>query len=231
MKVVLSGSTGYIGGEVLRECLNHPSITSVIILARRDPGNLADNAKAKVVIVEDFTAYDEVTTNEIRTADASIWCLGTMTGDERVDIEFPLAFINIIKTRPAGSKPFRFVQLSGAFTEPPPQEGQQGRALWFYANGRRVRGLMETKVLETAEDASPAEYAVYLVKPAGVAPKTVTGSLMQCVMGDSLSIPILDLSLTIVDLAVNGNEQKVFSNREIMSHAKGLRERPNLTNT
>jgi len=226
MKVVLSGSTGYIGGEVLRECLNHPSITSVVILARRDPGNLDDNAKAKVMIVKDFTAYDEATISEIRTADATIWCLGTMTGDERVDIEFPLAFINIIKTRPAGSKPFRFVQLSGALTEPPPADGQQPRALWFYANGRRVRGLMEAKVLQTADDVSPAEYSVYLVKPAGVAPNTMVGSLMRCAMGDSLSIPMIDLSVTIVDLAVNGNEQKVFSNREIMNYARRLRERP-----
>ncbi|KEF63783.1 uncharacterized protein A1O9_01761 [Exophiala aquamarina CBS 119918] len=224
MKVVLSGSTGYIGGEVLRECLDHPSITSVIVLTRRDPGSIADNAKAKVIIVKDFTAYDEATISELRTADAAIWCLGTMTGDERVDIEFPLAFIKIIKTRPIGSKPFRFVQLSGALTEPPPKDGQQARALWFFANGRRVRGLMEAKVLETAEDASPAEYAVYLVKPAGVAPKTTTGTILRCIMGDSLSISIRDLSLAVVGLAVNGNEQKVLSNREIMSYARSLRE-------
>ena len=225
MKVVLSGSTGYIGAEVLRQCLSHPSITSVIVLTRRDPGNLADNPKAKVIIVKDFTSYDEPTIGELRTADAAIWCLGTKTGDERIDIEFPLAFIKIIKTRPPGSKPFRFVQMSGAFTEPPPKEGQPDRSLWFYANGRRVRGLTEAKVLETAEDASPSEYTVYAVKPGGVMLQNTTGALVRCVFGNSLSIGIDDLGATVVDLAIHGNEQKVFTNQEIIDYAKTLRER------
>ena len=76
MKVVLSGSTGLIGGEVLTQCLNHPSITSVLVLTRRDPGELAGNRKAKVIIVKDFTSYEELTTNELKTADAAIWCMG-----------------------------------------------------------------------------------------------------------------------------------------------------------
>lgn len=226
MKVVVSGGTGYIGGEVVSQCLEHRSITSVIILARRDPGTWANNPKAKVVILKDFTSYDEATANEVKTADAAIWCLGTYTGDQTIDIDFPLAFINIIKTqRPRSSTPFRFVQLSGAFTEPPPKEGEQARSLWYFANGRRVRGLAEAKVLETAEGASPDDYTVYLVKPAGVASRTVGGKLVRCVAGDSLSVDIGDLGATIVDLAVTGNEQRVLSNREIIKHARGLRER------
>lgn len=229
MKVVISGGTGYIGGEVVSQCLEHPSITSVIILARRDPGTWTNNPKAKVVILKDFTSYDEATIDEVKTASAAIWCLGTYTGDERIDIEFPLAFINIIKTRrsPGGSTtttPFRFVQLSGAFTEPPPPEGQPERSLWYFSHGRRTRGMTEAKVLETAEGADPSEYAVYLLKPAGVASKTIAGSLVRCVSGDSLSVGIGDLGATLVDVAVNGNEQKVFSNREIIRHARELHE-------
>ena len=87
MKVVLSGSTGFMGGEVLTQCLNHPSITSVLVLTRRDPEDLAQNPKAKVIIVKDFTSYDEITINELKTADAAIWCMGTFNGDESVDIE------------------------------------------------------------------------------------------------------------------------------------------------
>ena len=127
MKVVLSGSTGYIGGEVLTQCLNHPSITSVLVLTRRNPGDLAENSKVKVIIVKDFTLYDELTVKDLKTADAAIWCMGTFNGDESVDIEYPLAFIKAIKTRPPGSTHFRYVQLGGAFTEPPPKDGQKER--------------------------------------------------------------------------------------------------------
>ncbi|KAK5213213.1 hypothetical protein LTR47_001263 [Exophiala xenobiotica] len=222
MKVVLSGGTGYIGKEVLTQCLNHPSITSVLILTRRAPGPLAEHPKAKVIIVKDFTSYDEHTINELRTADAAIWCLGTNTGDERVDIEYPQTFINIIKTRPAGSA-FRYIQLGGAFTEPPPKEGQKERSLWFFANGRRVRGAVEARVLEAAEDGSQNGFEVYLVKPGGVVPKD-KAFFQRYIFGDSLSINIDELGATMVDLAVRGSEQKVFQNQDIIKHARKLQE-------
>jgi len=221
MKVVLSGSTGYIGGEVLTQCLNHPSISSVLVLTRRDPGDLAENPKAKVIIVKDFTSYDELTINELKTADAAIWCMGTFNGDERVDIEYPLTFIKAIKTRPPGPTHFRYVQLGGAFTELPPKEGQKERSLWFYANGRRVRGAAEARVSESAEDGSQSEFTVYVVKPGAVLPGAI---LPRCILGDSLSIRIDELGATMVDLAVQGNEQKVFHNQEIIKHGRKLQE-------
>ncbi|KAJ9659238.1 hypothetical protein H2198_003242 [Neophaeococcomyces mojaviensis] len=223
MKVVLSGSTGYIGSEVLTQCLDHPSITSVLVLTRRDPGELAKNPKAKVIIVKDFTSYDEPTVNELKTADAAIWCLGTSTGDERVDIEYPLAFIKAIKTRPPGSSHFRYVQLSGAFTEPPPEEGQKERSLWFYANGRRVRGATEARVLETTEHGSESGFTVYIVKPGAVLTNYAT--ILQCVLGESLSIGMNELGATMVDLAVHGNEQKVFRNQEIIKYGRELQKK------
>lgn len=223
MKVVLSGSTGYIGGEVLTQCLNHPSITSVLVLTRRNPGDLAENSKVKVIIVKDFTLYDELTVKDLKTADAAIWCMGTFNGDESVDIEYPLAFIKAIKTRPPGSTHFRYVQLGGAFTEPPPKDGQKERSLWFYANGRRVRGVAEAKVLESAEDGSQSGFTVYVVKPGAVLPKD-RAILQRCILGDSLSIRINELGATMVDLAVQGNKQKVFNNREIIKHGRKLQE-------
>ncbi|KAI9644287.1 hypothetical protein NHQ30_007643 [Ciborinia camelliae] len=221
MKVVLSGSTGYIGGEVLTQCLNHPSITSIIILTRLDPGGLSENPKVKVIIMSDFTSYEEPTINELKTADAAIWCLGTYNGDEKVDIEYPLAFIKAIKTRPPGSTQFRYVQLGGAFTEPPPKEGQKERSLWYYANGRRVRGLAEARVLESSEDDPQGAFTVYLVKPGAVLPRS--GAILQCVLGSSLSIGIDELGATMVDLAIHGNEKRVFQNSDIYHYRPGLR--------
>lgn len=220
MKVVLSGSTGYIGSELLTHCLNHPSITSVIVLTRRkDPNYLADKPKAKVIVVEDFTSYDEATVDELKTADAALWCLGTSSGNETVDIEFPLTFIKTIKARSIASTDFRYVQLSGALTEPPPKEGESERSLWFFANGRRVRGAMETKILETAEDDNG--FSVYLVKPGGVLPQNMS-ILQKYVFGGSLFIRIDELAATMVDLAVRGNDKRMFSNQEIIKHAREL---------
>ena len=219
MKVVLSGSTGYIGGHVLTECLNHPSITSVLVLTRRDPGDSTKHPKAKVIIIQDFTAYDEATIAELKTTDAAIWCLGTFNGDERVDIDFPLTFINkVVKARPPGSTPFRYVQLGGAFTEPPPKEGEKERSLWYFSNGRRVRGAAEAKVLESAEGG----LEVYLVKPGGVLPKGGALGAMKCITPGSLAAGMDELTATMVELAVKGNEQKVWSSQEIGRYGRDL---------
>ncbi|MCJ1328217.1 hypothetical protein MMC10_004893 [Thelotrema lepadinum] len=224
MKVVVSGGTGYIGREVLTQCLNHPSITSVLVLSRRPIEDLAENPKAKVIIVKDFTSYDELTINEVRTADAGLWALGTYKGHERIDIEFPLTFINAIKTQPSRSTPFRYVQLSGAFTEPPPKEGEKERSLWYFTNGRRVRGAAEAKVQECAEDGSESRFTVYVVKPGAIMSKN-RGFLEKCILGESLSVGMNELTATMVDLAVHGNEKKVFLNQDIIKHGKELQER------
>ena len=150
--------------------------------------------------------------------------MGTFTGDERVDIEYTLTLIEAIKTRPPGSTHFRFVHLGGAFTEPPPREGQEERSLWFYANGRRVRGAAEARVLESAEDGSQSEFTVCVVKPGAVVPKA--GAILQrCILSNSLSIGISELGATMVDLVVQGNEQKVFYNQEIIKHGRKLQEK------
>jgi nucleoside-diphosphate-sugar epimerase len=73
MKVILTGSTGFIGGEVLKQCLADPQIDSLIILSRRKLPNLDGNSKAKVVLVEDFTRYPEEVTRQLDGSDACIW--------------------------------------------------------------------------------------------------------------------------------------------------------------
>ena len=74
MKVILAGSTGFIGREVLEQCLQSPSITSIIALSRRDlPSSVARNPKVKVTIVEDFLSYPQSLLQDIKGAEACIW--------------------------------------------------------------------------------------------------------------------------------------------------------------
>lgn len=74
MKVILTGSTGFIGHEVLEQCLQTPSITSVVVLSRRElPSSVGNNPKLKVTIVKDFLAYPESLLHDIEGAEACIW--------------------------------------------------------------------------------------------------------------------------------------------------------------
>lgn len=75
MKVILTGSTGFIGSEVLAQCLTNPKITKIIILSRRPISSnaLAAHKDAKVVIMQDFKVYSDKVLEQIEDADACIW--------------------------------------------------------------------------------------------------------------------------------------------------------------
>jgi nucleoside-diphosphate-sugar epimerase len=70
MKVILTGSTGFIGKAVLEQCLINPVITSVIALSRRE---LPANPKLTTVIIEDFKVYPESVLEQLKGAGACIW--------------------------------------------------------------------------------------------------------------------------------------------------------------
>lgn len=76
MKIVLAGSTGFIGQEVLQQCLDSSKITSVVVLSRRELPSQEDKHKAKklrVVLVDDFLWYPDSVRDVIKNADACIW--------------------------------------------------------------------------------------------------------------------------------------------------------------
>lgn len=70
MKLILVGSTGFVGHEVLSQCLQHPAITSIVALSRRD---LPAHEKLQVTIIEDFLNYPDSIRERIKDADACIW--------------------------------------------------------------------------------------------------------------------------------------------------------------
>jgi uncharacterized protein YbjT (DUF2867 family) len=74
MKVILTGSSGFIGQEVLSQALAHPSITSIIALSRKPlPQSYTSNPKLKVVILDDFENYTPSVLSQLSGADSCIW--------------------------------------------------------------------------------------------------------------------------------------------------------------
>jgi dTDP-4-dehydrorhamnose reductase len=79
MKIVIAGSTGFIGQELVRQALLHPQIDSVVALARRDHELPEDLRKPEIeskftsVSCSDFKNYPQYVKDEIAGADACIW--------------------------------------------------------------------------------------------------------------------------------------------------------------
>ncbi len=72
MKIVLTGATGFVGAEVLQQCLANPAISSIVSLSRRPLDSVSD-PKLKVVVLKDFTVYDGEVMKELEGAEACIW--------------------------------------------------------------------------------------------------------------------------------------------------------------
>lgn len=71
MKVILTGSTGWIGSGVLKRCLALPSITFIVALTRR--AIEIKDAKLQNIVHKDFLKYDESIIQQLRGAEACIW--------------------------------------------------------------------------------------------------------------------------------------------------------------
>ena len=74
MKVIVAGATGFVGSEIIRQALRHPSITSVIGLARRSV-QLDGKAAGKFhsVVCHDFANIPDDVKQHLQGADACIW--------------------------------------------------------------------------------------------------------------------------------------------------------------
>jgi uncharacterized protein YbjT (DUF2867 family) len=73
MKIIVTGGTGLIGAEVLRQAIADNSIDEVIALARNKPET--EHKKIRTVLHGDFHNYTGLE-KYFKEADALIWCLG-----------------------------------------------------------------------------------------------------------------------------------------------------------
>ncbi|HLX11205.1 MAG TPA: NAD(P)H-binding protein, partial [Bacteroidota bacterium] len=73
MHILITGATGMVGEEVVRQAILDPGIDRITALVRR-PLELS-HAKLEVVVHSDFLRYDGLT-DLFRKCDACLWCLG-----------------------------------------------------------------------------------------------------------------------------------------------------------
>ncbi|KAF2164725.1 hypothetical protein M409DRAFT_67822 [Zasmidium cellare ATCC 36951] len=207
MKVILSGATGFIGGNVLKRLLAVPSITLIVALSRR-PLQTSD-PKLKVVIHKDFLKYDDETLAQLQGAQACIWCLGKATSGKEVHMDYTMAAANAFEDKLlghlGGGRKLKFVYLSGALAEK-----DQDKTVWLLGGARKLRGEVENKVL-AIQTQHPDHWQSFVARPAYV---TVGEPILRFVMPGSY-IPVEELAAALVDTAVNGSETERLENVDL----------------
>ncbi|KAG7406060.1 hypothetical protein Forpe1208_v014494 [Fusarium oxysporum f. sp. rapae] len=86
MKIVVAGSTRFLGKEIVRQALLNPQIASVVAFGRRDHDLPEDLQKPEIednftsVSCSDFKNYPQYVKDEISGADVCIWLIGVTPG-------------------------------------------------------------------------------------------------------------------------------------------------------
>ncbi|GLA73571.1 hypothetical protein AtubIFM55763_004498 [Aspergillus tubingensis] len=218
MKIILTGSTGFIGQEILTQCLRTPHITSIIALSRRPLPT--SNPKLTVRLVDDFLTYPESLLQELRGAEACIWAIGVNRARDtetarRINIEYTMAAMRAFGTHLSssveeGGKKFRFVYLSGGMSE-----RDQSRSLWMAGETRKIRGQVENELTDYEKD-NNSSVEVFIARPGMVLARGM--SLRTLVFGMGPSIWVDDLAKVLVNVAVKGDKdgERVLENERML---------------
>lgn len=224
MKVILSGATGFIGGNVLKRLIALPSITSIIALSRRKLD--VSDPKLQIVILKDFLRYDQDTLSQLKGAEACIWCLGKATSGKEVHMDFTMAaakaFAKELSSNLDQGTKLRFVYLSGALAEK-----DQTKTLWMLGNARRLRvrsslafyiilgltnvqGQVENNMIDI-QSQHPDHWESFVARPAYV---TIGEPMLRFAMPGSY-IQVEELAAALVDTAVNRSDKQRLENADL----------------
>lgn len=237
MKVLLCGATGFIGTEVLDQCIKHNYIDHIYCLVRRPlDKKFATHRKVTQIIHADFSQYPEYLLDKLvgYGVEGCIWTLGkprmadfkSKEEAERVGIHYPLqaanAFASTLATRldpnaPPGKQkfPFRFVFVSGWGAEQ-----DQFRSLWMWADSRKIKGAMEKGIFEVADGSKSVQgkkcFEAVALRAGGVIRK---GDAITTIMTEAVMpyIAVDRLAKTAIKMALQR-----FDGKRILENAECL---------
>jgi uncharacterized protein YbjT (DUF2867 family) len=211
MKILLTGATGFAGGEVLRQALADPDITQVTVLTRRGVG--FTHPRLREVVMRDFLDYADLDLDLAGYA-ACIWCLGTSQAGAatqaytRVTLDYPLAAARAMF---AANSHLRFCFVSGRSADPT----ERRRSLFARIKGRAERRLSELGgplfvfrpgyIRPTARSGPRKDLARFLAP---------VGTLLS-LLGADYSVDCDQLARCLLDVAKHGASRMVLVNSQL----------------
>ncbi|KAI1506468.1 putative nucleoside-diphosphate-sugar epimerase [Biscogniauxia marginata] len=219
MKLIVSGATGFVGKEVIRQSLSRREITSVVALARKpapapeDLGDDGDPSKLKSVVVIDYEDYPDEVKREFSGASACIWTVAiTPTKSKMYDFDEvkrvcqTSTLAGLRAMHDAGpARPFRFLYTSGAGVE-----RDQSKTPRFYGQYSLMRGETENQILSLAAELGGIE--VGFARPGLITrPGAIVRSVLATALGWAVgihSISVTDLAAVMLDQAIKGFEKE-----------------------
>jgi uncharacterized protein YbjT (DUF2867 family) len=220
-KVIITGASGMVGKGVLLECLNHDSISEVLVVGRNPLG--INHPKLKELIHSDFTNFAEVK-DQLLGYDACFFCLGISAAglnDEqykRITYDFTLA---LAKTLFEINPKMTFNYVSGEGTD----SSEKGKMMWA-----RVKGKTENDLLNLGFKQAFMFRPGAIIPLRGIKSKTKSYQFMYdyflwLVKIIKLAAPNSVVSTTQIGLAMinsvlNGYPEKILKPKDILKLSK-----------
>ncbi|MGN8067631.1 NAD(P)H-binding protein [Mucilaginibacter sp. SG564] len=207
MKIVITGATGFLGQEVLKQLLADAAVTEVVSLVRRPAG--ITNPKLKELVLNDFLDYTAIAAD--MEADACIWCLGVpqgqVTKEEYIRITYDYA-MQAAGQMLALNPRLRFCFVSGA------SASQEEKGISLQG---RIKGRTERELAKLSNN-------VFLFRPAFIkpgdkhTPRPLIPTIARYVtnlldlFSEAFSIKVTTLAACLIDVAKNGGDNRLMNN-------------------
>ncbi|KAJ5650222.1 uncharacterized protein N7484_003945 [Penicillium longicatenatum] len=226
MKLIVSGATGLVGSEIIRQALRNSSVTEVVALARKPVAIDDSNAsKLKNVVIRDYAEYPDEVKAQLAGADACIWTVAVTPfrsgGFDFAEVKrvcqdcTSAGFKAVYEAGPA--RPFRFLYFSAEGT---PQDPSQRP--YFLGDYQVMR--CETENMVRKFQTQYEETKVCIAHPGVVTSsttwtRTVLGSIFGVVNLFTRAFPNVsqsELAAAVLDQAIDGFDKETLSNNDLV---------------
>ena len=219
MKIIVTGATGLVGAEVLRQAIIDDQIESITAIVRK-PLSI-QHPKITTILHQDFMDYSGLE-SVFKMNDAILWCLGISQSQvskeqyHAITYDYTIAAAKaIVSVNPS----MAFIFLSGMGAD----STEQSRTIFA-----RVKGKAENALLKMALT------KLFIVRPGGIKPinKNPNTALSNKIMipffpileflYPAMVITSVQLAKVMLHIAKNGSEKQLMENVFLKSIAKKI---------
>lgn len=214
-KILITGSTGMVGGNILQLCFDSEEVAEIISFVRK-PRKLK-HEKYKEIVISDFLNYEDQS-ELFHGIDIAFYCLGAYTGTlpanefRKVNVDYPL---NLAKALHSKSSNAVFCLLSGQGADRSEKSKMQ------FA---RDKGVIENAISNLNFK------AFYAFRPGYIYPTTkrkepnffyVLFRFMYPLvklLGNNLSITDVQLAKVMFTVGLNGYPKEILENKDMRGY-------------